>query len=87
MSAGTGTTQWSTNVGRNWIDIEGAFKECFYLREVFEFTQEFLKSLNGSPTCGCDWRDQGSRGRGRGWRGDKAPNRLATRVIESGFST
>lgn len=46
---GTGSTQWGTNVGQNWTDIENAFKGSLYQREVFEIAAEFLNSLNGTP--------------------------------------
>ena len=36
IKPGTGSTQWGTNVGQNWTDIENTFKQALYQREVFE---------------------------------------------------
>jgi hypothetical protein len=49
IKPGTGSTQWGTNVGQNWTDIENAFEQSLYQREVFEIFAEFLNSLNGVP--------------------------------------
>jgi hypothetical protein len=61
IKPGTGSTQWGTNVGQNWTDIENTFKQAMYQREVFEFCHEFLSvpvhepftpSNNGSGSAG-----------------------------------
>ena len=44
IKPGTGSTQWGTNVGQNWTDIENTFKGSLYQREVFEITADFLNS-------------------------------------------
>jgi hypothetical protein len=46
---GTGSTQWGTNVGQNWTDIEDTFKGSLYQREVFELTHDFLAPPTHEP--------------------------------------
>ena len=52
IKPGTGSTQWGTNVGQNWTDVENTFKEALCQREVFEITDDFLRWSKGIAFVG-----------------------------------
>jgi hypothetical protein len=45
----TGSTQWDTNVGQNWTDIENTFEQALYQRDVFEIFADFINFVTGTP--------------------------------------
>jgi hypothetical protein len=49
IKPGTGSTQWGTNVGQNWTEVENTFKQAMYQREVFELTHDFLAPPTHEP--------------------------------------
>lgn len=49
IKPGAGSTQWGTNVGQNWTDIENTFRTALYQRDIFEIFAEFINALNGTP--------------------------------------